>query len=338
MVVRRRVRNRDRVVLARAKAPIPNRSAPKSSSCRRDDARKRRHDGQHQPDAAMARSSASSRPAMRASDLYLLHQLGHAAQEALRGLDRSEGPADSRPDLGLRARRRARARDRRTVGAQSAARDQRYLVEPASRGYACEQVAGFTDLKTTARPPAARWIYSGVVSRQDEPTRAIERATIGRRSAGASPGPPIGACSTIAPRRSRRQAVERAQEYMSWDEGGRRNGLVPTFPTSPRWEGAARRRRSRARSGLDAHSGADPFIMQARRPSAVVRDRGPQGRSVPAHYEPLESVVRNAVYPQQNNPALREWVRRDNAYNGPWTRRFPVRAHDVSADRALAAS
>ena len=44
---------------------------------------------------------------------------------------------------------------------------------------------------------------------------------------------------------------------------------------------------------------------------------------LPAHYEPLDSVVQNHLYGQQNNPALREWDRDDNRYNGTLNADFP---------------
>src|SRR5437660_11277628 len=39
---------------------------------------------------------------------------------------------------------------------------------------------------------------------------------------------------------------------------------------------------------------------------------------LPAHYEPLESVVENPIYSQQGNPTRLEWRRKDNPYHRPF--------------------
>jgi formate dehydrogenase major subunit len=40
---------------------------------------------------------------------------------------------------------------------------------------------------------------------------------------------------------------------------------------------------------------------------------------LPTHYEPQESVVRNALYGQQSNPARVQWRRADNPSHAPWS-------------------
>jgi formate dehydrogenase major subunit len=44
---------------------------------------------------------------------------------------------------------------------------------------------------------------------------------------------------------------------------------------------------------------------------------------LPAHYEPVESPVANAVYGQQINPAAKLWERTDNRYHPVGDPRFP---------------
>ncbi len=197
-------------------------------------------------------------------------------QGALRGFDRSEGSSDPRPDLGLRARRRARARTRRTVGAQSAARDQRLLQPPTG-----EQVAAFADLKDDGSTACGGWIYTGVCP-DKETNRARNRDASGPYTAptGASRGRRTGACSTTArrpiPTASRganaRSTCGGTREAKKW-AGRRRAGLsAAKAPDTPANPGA---------TGIDLHSGSDPFIMQLDGAHRSSCRRYAQRRSVP---------------------------------------------------------
>ena len=58
--------------------------------------------------------------------------------------------------------------------------------------------------------------------------------------------------------------------------------------------------------GPDAIGGSDPFIMQTDGKAWLYAPLGVADGPMPTHYEPPESPVRNALYPQQqNNPARR---------------------------------
>ena len=68
---------------------------------------------------------------------------------------------------------------------------------------------------------------------------------------------------------------------------------------------------------MDAHSGADPFIMNADGRGWLYAPPGVKDGPLPTHYEPFESVMGNALYPkQQSNPCLITFDRPDNPYNG----------------------
>jgi formate dehydrogenase major subunit len=54
--------------------------------------------------------------------------------------------------------------------------------------------------------------------------------------------------------------------------------------------------------GLDYHDGASPFIMKGDGKGWLYVPTGLVDGPLPTHYEPYESPVRNAVYPQQSNP------------------------------------
>jgi formate dehydrogenase major subunit len=75
--------------------------------------------------------------------------------------------------------------------------------------------------------------------------------------------------------------------------------------------------------GLDAHSGADPFIMMGDGKGALFVTAGLRDGPLPTHYEPLESPVANSLYGQQVNPTAKHWPRRDNRLVGRHHRDYP---------------
>jgi formate dehydrogenase major subunit len=76
--------------------------------------------------------------------------------------------------------------------------------------------------------------------------------------------------------------------------------------------------------GKDTISGIDPFVMQSDGKGWIYVPAGLQDGPLPTHYEPEESVVKNALYPQQCNPERMEWKREDNPYHRPYDDpRFP---------------
>ena len=337
MVVHRRVRNRDGVVLA------PRRRRPDEDRHRdvllagRDRARKRRHDGQHQPPAAMARQGrrAGRRDASR--DLVLHLSARHAPQGALCGFDRSKGPPDPRPDVGLSARGRARARARRTVGASRCCkRSTATTSSPASRATSASKSLRSPISRTTARPRAARGSTPASVPTRRPIARAIaherrlDLARLGLRVAGQ---PAHALQSRLG--RSRRQAVERAQEVHVVGRRGEEVGR-PRRSGFPGRQSAATRRRNRAR----AASTRTPAAIRSSCSSTAARRSSSAGTlkdgPFPAHYEPVESVVRKPA--STGSRTIRRCANgtaTTTAYNGAENPRLPVRADDLSADRAV---
>lgn len=64
--------------------------------------------------------------------------------------------------------------------------------------------------------------------------------------------------------------------------------------------------------GPDALAGDDPFVMQADGKGWLFAPKGMVDGPLPTHYEPQESPVANALYPQQQNPARIMFPRKDN--------------------------
>ena len=120
---------------------------------------------------------------------------------------------------------------------------------------------------------------------------------------------------------SRRQAVERAQEVRLV---GRADKAVDRHrrPRFPDRQSAVHAGKPGA-GGMDAHSGADPFIMNLDGKGQIFVDAGLKDAPLPTHYEPRQSVIDNLLYAQQNSPLMGEWARRDNAYNEAVDDEFP---------------
>lgn len=75
--------------------------------------------------------------------------------------------------------------------------------------------------------------------------------------------------------------------------------------------------------GLDAHSGADPFIMQSDGVGRIYTAEGLTDGPLPTHYEAMESPVRNILYKQQHNPMDKRLTRPDNPSNPPLDSQYP---------------
>lgn len=104
------------------------------------------------------------------------------------------------------------------------------------------------------------------------------------------------------------------KKYVWWDTAQRKwTGFdVPDFIA----DRAPDYRAPDGAQGLETISGNDPFIMQADGKGWLFAPSGTLDGPLPTHYEPEESVVRNALYRQQCNPARVEWRRKkDNPYH-----------------------
>jgi formate dehydrogenase major subunit len=179
-----------------------------------------------------------------------------------------------------------------------------------------KQLSGYMDLKADGSTLAGCWIYSGVYAdgvnqanrrkpRDQQDQYALEwgwvwpynRRILYNRASADPAGKPW----------SKRKAA------VWWDEekGEWTGHDVPDFektkpPTYIPPEDAI---------GVDAIRGDDPFIMQADGKGWLFVPSGLMDGPMPTHYEPHESLVRNALYNQQGNPTRRTYGRKDNPSN-----------------------
>jgi formate dehydrogenase major subunit len=191
-------------------------------------------------------------------------------------------------------------------------------------GNPAAQLGGFAELKDDGSTTCASWIYCGVFpapgnnlakrKQADPPDRAGAQLTWG----WAWPA-------------NRRLLYNRAsadldgnpwseRKKWTWWDGKQWTGVdTPDFPTT-KPPGA---KPLPGAIGLDAHSGRSPFIMKPDGVGWLFNPAGLVDGPLPAHYEPAESPVRNALYRQQSSPVLKRWTRDDNPLVEVGDERYP---------------
>jgi formate dehydrogenase major subunit len=76
---------------------------------------------------------------------------------------------------------------------------------------------------------------------------------------------------------------------------------------------------------MDAISGDDPFIMMGDGKAWLYSPSGLLDGPLPTHYEPIESPVKNLLYPEVGaNPVALRWSRPDNPYNPTNDPKYPL--------------
>ncbi len=185
-------------------------------------------------------------------------------------------------------------------------------------------VPDFTALKADGSTACGSWIYSGVYP---EPGR--------NRAASRDPSGYTFLNWGFAWPANRRILYNRAsadpqgrpwserKKYVWWDEErGQWTGYdVPDFPlrkppdyTPP--PGA---------TGIDAHSGSDPFIMKPDGKGWLFAPSGLKDGPLPTHYEAAEAPIANPLYHRQSNPAARYYRDRpDNRLAAIGDERYPI--------------
>ena len=113
--------------------------------------------------------------------------------------------------------------------------------------------------------------------------------------------------------RPRRKPLERKESTGLVGRGRRASGPVTTSRTSRR-PSLRTTDRPTTRTGVDAISGIDPFILQSDGKGWLYTPVGLVDGPMPTHYEPQESPFDNLLYGQQSNPVRRAVESRHNRY------------------------
>jgi formate dehydrogenase major subunit len=174
----------------------------------------------------------------------------------------------------------------------------------------------FVDMKADGSTAGGCWIYTGVYTdgvnqaarRKPESEQSwvapewgwawpMNRRILYNRASAAPDGKPW----------SQRKA------YVWWDEESKKwtGHDVPDFQATK----APSFRPEPGVGGPDGLAGDDPFIMQADGKGWLYAPSGLLDGPLPAHYEPQESPLRNAIYAQQSNPTRKMFPRDENLAN-----------------------
>jgi formate dehydrogenase major subunit len=187
-----------------------------------------------------------------------------------------------------------------------------------------KQVPDFERLKDDGTTACGVWIYSGVF-----PGPGQNMARRRNRTPGNYVDPEWG----FAWPANRRILYNRAsadpagkpwseqKKYVWWDAAkGIWTGLdVPDFPRKKAPETPAKEQGS----GMDLHSGSDPFTLKADGRGWLFAPSGLKDGPLPTHYEPLESPINNALYPRQDSPVAKRFGRKDNPISPPGDPQYP---------------
>jgi formate dehydrogenase major subunit len=179
----------------------------------------------------------------------------------------------------------------------------------------------FGELKNDGSTVCGCWIYSGVF---DGENKARKREPQGRYGHGWGFAWPLdrrilynraSAAPDGTPWSERKKLVwwdESKSEWVGDDVPDFTRGKRPDAPGDPE------------KGGDEALPGDAPFILQPDGVGWIWVPSGLKDGPLPSHYEPLESNLRNAVHPsQQNNPAADRMERPDNAYADSPDGRYP---------------
>lgn len=191
-------------------------------------------------------------------------------------------------------------------------------------------VKSFTALKDDGSTACGCWIFSGIMPEEGD-NRAKHR----------NPDNYVSLDWGFAWPANRRILYNRAaadpqgnpwserKKYIWWDpEHDNGNGSkgrwvgydIPDFPetkspdTKANYDG----------TGMDAHSGSEPFTMLAEGRGRLYAATGLTDGPMPAHYEPIDSPVNNLLYPKTpNDPVVKYWDRPDNPKHGVGNPKYP---------------
>jgi formate dehydrogenase major subunit len=191
-----------------------------------------------------------------------------------------------------------------------------------------EPVSGFTDLKADGSTASGCWIYSGIFKdavnqarRRDPGDLEAEGGWVSPEWAWAWPANRRILYNRASADPDGKPWSER-KKYIWWDEekGAWTGYDVPDFPVDKRPD----YRPEPDATGMEAISGAEPFMMMADGRSWLYAPSGLLDGPLPTFYEPLESPVPNALYPsRQANPAALRWDRPENPTAEDPTEQWP---------------
>jgi formate dehydrogenase major subunit len=185
-----------------------------------------------------------------------------------------------------------------------------------------KQLPGFAACKDDGSTACGCWIYSGVYP---EEGKNLARSRVSDDAYSLGWGYAWPANRRILYNRASADPEGRPwserKKLIWWDEKeGKWTGVdVPDFPvnkapnTPVKGDG----------TGMDALSGADPFIMMSDGKGWLFAPTGLRDGPLPTHYEPIESPSGNPLYEQVGSPVARYWPRKGNRLARPRDPEYP---------------
>jgi formate dehydrogenase major subunit len=187
-----------------------------------------------------------------------------------------------------------------------------------------KHVSGYKELKADGSTACGCWIYSGLFPAPDElkPDKRDPHGRYGHGWAYAWPS-------------DRRILYNRASARPDGKPWSERKALVWWDENKKEWTGhdtpdftkdkPPDYKPKKNAKGDDALGGDKPFIMHPDGDGWIYVPSGLKDGPLPAHYEPLESLFANPLYPENGeNPAAQKKQRPDNMYAfSPGDARFP---------------
>lgn len=251
------------------------------------------------------RHQAVQPPGQAQSELDFFHALGERIRERLAD---SEDPRD-RPLLDMTWDYPPDEHGNPDPQAVLAEINGRHLTGPE----AGRPLSSFRQMRADGSTDGGCWIYTGVYA--DGLNKAARRVPRG----GSAPAQSEWGWAWPADRRILYNRASADPDGKPWSE---RKKYVWWDPEAERWTGAdipdfpvgkpPTARPDPSLGGEEGLAGDDPFIMQADGKGWLFAPRGLVDGPLPAHYEPQESPVSNALYPQQQAPARVLFARQDN--------------------------
>ena len=291
------------------------------------------------------------RPEEIATEVFLLPAAGHAekdgcftnTQRLLQWHEKAvEPPGEARSEtwfmyhLGRRLKEKART-DPRPRNAGLNALTWNYATEGQHQEPKVEEVlqeingytlpdrklaSGFTELQADGSTACGCWIYSGVFPQPGQ-----------NKANGRSPHGWYGHGWGFAWPADRRILYNRASARPDGTPWSERKKLIWWDEQKQEWTGFDVPDFTRKKppsyeppenaAGDEALAGDKPFVMHQDGLGWIWVPVGLKDGPLPAHYEPLESPIRNPLYRQQTDPAADAKVRPDNAYANSPDARFP---------------
>jgi formate dehydrogenase major subunit len=186
-----------------------------------------------------------------------------------------------------------------------------------------ELVREYTDLQDDGSTACGCWIYSGVHPKPGHNIANMRKPHdyLGHGWGFAWPSDRRILYNRASARPDGKPWSER-KKLVWWDENKREwiGEDVPDFKKDV----APDYKPEKGAEGIKAIAGDQPFIMHPDGVGWLWVSSGLKDGPLPTHYEPLEPVVPNQLYPERpSNPPAEKKERPDNAYGFPYDKRFP---------------